>query len=345
MEDYKHLEEQFGKFAGFTKDQMVCVNSGTAALHLALEALQLPLGSEVILSDFNMIACVRAVTLAGLKPVFVDCNKKLLIDPNKVSEYLENGGDNEGCAINRIKAIICTHIYGRSCDMQAIHDIAGKYDLEVIEDLAEAHGIPPHPSTDASCWSFYKNKIIAGEEGGAVAFKEESHAKLARSLRSLGFTDGHDYNHIPRGHNYRLANCLARKVLDSLHRYEENVQMRRIVEQSYNNYCPVEWKMPEREAPWVYDLRIPGLSSVKQGAIVATLRANRIEARHGFKSLSNQEEYKTRWIKEESESDVASKEILYLPLLDQYGYDFSDNQCKRTFDIINSVLYPSNKAP
>lgn len=340
MEDYKHLEEQFGRFAGFTKEQMVCCSSGTSSLHLALEALQLPLGSEVILSDFNMIACARAVTLAGLKPVFVDCNKRLLIDPTLVSEYIEDYKESfpQNYALRPVSAILCTHIYGRSCDMQSIHDIAGKYGVKVIEDLAEAHGVPPHPNTDASCWSFYSNKIIAGEEGGAVAFKEESHAKLARSLRSLGFTDGHDYNHIPRGHNYRLANCLAKKVLDSLYRYEENVQMRRMVEQSYNNYCPDEWKMPEREAPWVYDLRIPELSSVKQSVIVAALRAKRIESRMSFKSMSVQSEYKRLGVSVGSEADSASREVLYLPLLDRHGYDIRDSDCRRTFDIITKLI-------
>ncbi len=336
MEDYKHLEQQFGKWSGC--DNVVACSSGTASIHLALEAMKLPLGSEVILSDFNMIACARAVTLAGLKPVFVDCNKKLLIDPNKVAEQLEK---DKFYVYARPKAIICTHIYGRACDMQAIHDIAGKYDLKVIEDLAEAHGVPPHPNTHANCYSFYRNKIIAGEEGGAVAFKDEEHAKLARSLRSLGFTDGHDYNHIPRGHNYRLANCLAHKIIDSLYRYAENVQMRRISEQAYNNYCPSEWKMPERNAPWVYDLRISGLTSVKQDAIVAALRANRIESRHAFKPMSSQDEYRTKWERTSelgSEAERASREVIYLPLLDRHGYDIRDSDCKRAFDIIKSTL-------
>lgn len=339
MEDYKHLEIEFGKFGGYTKEQMVCCSSGTASLHLALEALKLPLGSEVILSDFNMIACARAVTLAGLKPVFVDCNKKLLIDPILVSDYLEYNKDNFNTAyiVSKVSAILCTHIYGRSCDMQSIHDIAGKYDIRVIEDLAEAHGIPPHPNTDAACWSFYKNKIIAGEEGGAVGFEDEKCAMLARSLRSLGFTDGHDYTHIPRGHNYRLANCLAKKIVESLHNYKQNLQMRRITEQSYNNYCPDAWRMPERDVPWVHDLRIPGLTTSRQGAIVEALRSKRIEARLSFKPMSTQTEYE-RLGGVGIEAESASREIVYLPLLDQYGYDFSDSQCKRTFDIITKLV-------
>ena len=164
MEMFQKLEAEFGKFAGYTAEQMVACSSGTSAIHLALEALQLPQGSEVILCDYNMVACARAVTLAGFTPHFVDCNEKLLIDPNEVAKYIEEYMDlfPQRYSLNPVSAIICTHIYGRACDMGAIDDIAAKYELKVIEDLAEAHGISPHPNTDAACWSFYKNKIIAG---------------------------------------------------------------------------------------------------------------------------------------------------------------------------------------
>lgn len=333
MQAYERLEYEFGRWAGV--DNVVVSSSGTAALHLAFESLSLPLGSQVILCDFNMVACARAVTLAGLRPVFVDCDDRLLIDPEKVEEYMQNDWGTKDPP--QVSAILCTHIYGRACDMSAIHDIAGKYDLKVIEDLAEAHGVPPHPNTHASCYSFYKNKIIAGEEGGAVAFKDEQHAKKAKSLRSLGFTDAHDYTHIPRGHNYRLANCLASRVLEGMDRYSRlrYSEMRRMIERWYNEYCPTEWQMPERDAVWVYDLRIPGMSDFEQTQVVEVLRYKGIEARNSFKPMTTLEEYYQKPKVVDTKASRASHEIIYLPV--QPGIT-TKADCKRAIDVIREVL-------
>lgn len=325
MQAYERLEHELARWAGFTPEQMVVCSSGTAALVLALEAMQLPLGSRVLTPDYAMIACPRAVTVAGLVPEFVDCKSDLTLDVAGCYSRLPGEAQHN----HRISAVMPVHVYGRSCDMSAIADLAGKYDLRVIEDLAEAHGLPPHPNTDAACWSFYRNKIVAGEEGGAVAFKDRKHAHRARMLRSLGFTADHDYTHIPRGHNYRLANCLAELILTSLVRVKENVARRWNQYDLWDSACPVEWMMPLPEQPWVYSLRIPGLSSEVQDAAVRALRKRGIEARHGFKPCRLQTEY--GWVTdirnpkyaqrtgqnvegEEWESDRASREVIYMPV-------------------------------
>ncbi len=146
MEPYQHLEAELATWAGCKPEQMVACNSGTAALHLALEAFKLPPGSEVLVPDFTFIACARAVTMAGLKPVFVDCDERLLMD-------LDNGALVE----HNQEAIMVVHVYGRKFDVDELHQF---YDPEpapppkIIEDLAEAHGVKPHPRSDAACWSF-----------------------------------------------------------------------------------------------------------------------------------------------------------------------------------------------
>jgi len=162
MRPHEQLEAELAKWiteCGLTvsPEQVVACSSGTAALHLAFEALQLPQGSEVVMSDFNMIACPRAVSLAGLKPVFVDCGDDLLLDTSKVAKHF--GGST--------KSILQTWIYGRvdENDRQYISGITRQCGVSVVEDMAEVHGVAPHEDTDAACWSFYKNKIVAGEEG------------------------------------------------------------------------------------------------------------------------------------------------------------------------------------
>lgn len=303
MEAYKQLEEAWSKWAGVSN--VVACSSGTAALHLALESLGLPLGSEVIVPDLTMIACARAVTLAGLVPVFVDCGADLLIDPNLI----------EDAVTDQTRAIMAVHTYGRRCDMASISDVARKFDLCVIEDLAEAHGVKVDPHTDAACWSFYKNKIVCGEEGGAVAFCCEDAADAARSLRCLGFTTAHDFLHRPRGHNYRLANCLAEKVLASLTHADAYIKMRREVEAIYDEACPIEWRMPRRDAPWVYDFRVPDMAGGIQDRLVQILRANGFQARHCFKPMTQQPEYsRSRRIEGERLGARLAREVIYLAI-------------------------------
>lgn len=310
MQPYEELERAWAATNGLNPEGMVACSSGTAALHLALESLGIPLGSKVVVPDFTMVACARAVVLAGHVPAFVDClESNLLIDVQNIPE-------GEG-----IKAVMPVHVYGRRCDMDAIVNRCGG--MWVIEDLAEAHGVRPHAETDAACWSFYRNKIVCGEEGGAVYFKNPDKAQLARKLRCLGFTERHDFYHIPRGHNYRMSNLHAKAVLDSLRGMGGAVQSRRIIESEYDSLIPDGWKMPYRDAPWVYDLRIPSMTSLKQTILVREMNSKGIAARHGFKPMSIQPEFQTLGYYS-SNAYKASCEVIYLPL------DYTLGKRKRT---------------
>lgn len=298
MRAHEVLELEFGSWIG--NPNVVVCSSGTAALHLALECLGLPRGSLVVVPEFTMVSCARAVTLADLTPVFVDCGPDLLIDPQQLFSI-------------QADAVMAVHIYGRRCNMSAIMDWAKQRRRFVIEDLSEAHGIPPHPGTDAACWSFYSNKIIAGQEGGAVAFIDAGRAKLARQLRCVGFTDKHDFNHIPRGHNYRLADALAELILPGLRSVGDNLAQRRRVEQWYESRTPEFWRMPKRDVCWVYDLRIPGMRTPQQDALVNRLNQLGIAARHGFKPMSSQVEYRREGAGR-TRAWVLAQEVIYLPV-------------------------------
>lgn len=336
MQAYEQLEVEFAQWLRLDPKGMVACNSGTAALHLAFEAMDLGVqnGSVVLMSDYNMIACPRAAVLAGLVPKFVDCNDKLLIDPHRAYD----------AATTNLEAILATHVYGRQCDMEHLHVIANDYKCRLIEDLAEAHWVRPHADTDASCWSFYQNKLIAGQEGGAVYFKEAAHAAVARRLRCLGFTDSHDYSHLPRGHNYRLANCLAGKVLASLRRAGASHSCRKQNVKVYDEHCPAYWRMPERQSPWVYDLRVPGLSRDKQTAIVRALRENGIAARHGFKPMTWQPEFLIDRPGHPGPCPNAAKaayEVIYLPCSNDKLV--TNQQAQKCFDIIQKAIKQSQQ--
>lgn len=309
MQAYERLEHEWARFNDLDPLGMVACSSGTAALHLALEALQLPPQSKVIVPDFTMVACARAVTLAGLEPVFVDCDERLLMNFALVPPA------------GTFKALMVVHIYGRRWPVEYLSPNEVFF---VIEDLAEMHGVRPSNRTNAACWSFYKNKIVAGEEGGAVWFRNNNHARIARSLRTLGFTEAHDYTHRPRGHNYRMSDVHAELIMNKysgLRYYENNLRRRRELEVIYDRECPYGWKMPHRDAPWVYDIRIPGLSWIKQTEIVIALCQAGIAARYAFKPMHLQEEYNACECVGGDVARRASQEVIYLPLgpLDKYG--------------------------
>jgi dTDP-4-amino-4,6-dideoxygalactose transaminase len=203
-----------------------------------------------------------------------------------------------------------------------VWDVARQYGIPVIEDLAEAHGITPHPDSAAACWSFYKNKIIAGEEGGAILFRHPIPADRARSLRSLGFTPAHDYTHIPGGHNYRMANALARPIRLGLTEYtrNENLARRCLMYNLWSHYSPQEFVMRMTVAPWVYPFRVPRMTREKMGEVVRAIQGLGVEARFGFLPMTMQETYKGKYsgfggMFDNRVSEVAGREVMYLPLL------------------------------
>ena len=158
----KEFEEAFSTYSDCKYGVAVC--NGTVALHLALAALGIGEGDEVIIPSFTMIATAFAVCYTGAKPVFVDADKNTWnIDCAKIEEKV-----NE-----KTKAIIPVHLFGNPCDMDSICGIAEKYGLYIIEDAAEAHGAEYKGKkvgsfSDIGCFSFFANKNLTTGEGVMV---------------------------------------------------------------------------------------------------------------------------------------------------------------------------------
>jgi len=148
----RRFEDAFAGYNGVSG--AVACSSGTAALTLALRALGVGPGDEVIVPEFTMVASAWAVTYTGATPVFVDCADDLNVDVSLIESRITP----------RTKAIMPVHIYGRRCDMDAIMGLAHEYNLRVVEDSAEVHGV--RPVADIACFSLYANKIITSGEGG-----------------------------------------------------------------------------------------------------------------------------------------------------------------------------------
>mgnify|MGYP003146432801 CR=1 FL=1 len=287
---YERLEDELSAWIGEPHVHVVACSSGTAALHLALEAMRLPLGSSVVTGEFSMIAVPRAIVMAGHKPVFTDCNDALLM-----KKYF---------TIGPADAAVVVHIYGRKCE----HITS----MTVIEDMAEVHGVKPQSSSFAATYSFYRNKIVNGAEGGAVAFRDPDAAAHARSLRSLGFTEDHDFRHLERGFNARLSNEHAELIRASLANVDENLEKRAQVAAWYDKAVPIDWRMPPRDVDWVYDLRIRS-EGFDNASVVRTLNNQGIQARLAFKPMSMQAEFFDPSY-EQLNAYRMSREVLYLPV-------------------------------
>lgn len=239
IQPYQQLEINYAKFTGSRYG--VSCNSGTAALHLALKAIGIKPGDEVIIPEFTMIACAFAVSYCGATPVFVDCGDDLNIDCSLLESKITK----------KTKVIMPVHIYGRLCDMKEILRIANKYKLKVVEDACEAQGAIHCSKADITCYSFYKNKIIHAEEGGICTTDNKEYADRMDDLKNMSFGVKHDYLHSEIGFNYRMPNAEANLALQSLKRYPKEKKRRHRLVDKYNKKYG---ETPKRDANWVYDM-------------------------------------------------------------------------------------------
>ena len=236
----KKFEEGFSRFCG--TNFAVGLNSGTAAIFIALKALGIGQGDEVITTPFSFIASSSAITHAGAKPVFADIEEDTYnISPKCILDAITK----------KTRAIIVVHLYGQCADMDAINKIAKKYNLYVIEDACQAHGAEYNGKKagsmgDVGCFSFYPTKNLGClGDGGLITTNNSEVYALAKMLRDHG--QSKKYEHEIIGYNERLDSIQAAVLNIKLEYLEKWNQMRRKNVQLYNKYldgtgvkCPVE---------------------------------------------------------------------------------------------------------
>src|SRR5574340_49425 len=208
----------------------VAVSNGSTALDLAVRALQLPEGSEVLMPAFTIISCAAAIVRAGLKPVLVDAdastwNMDVTQLPSKINA--------------RTRAIMVVHIYGLPTDMAPVLEVAKRHNLRIIEDAAEMHGQtyrgkPCGSFGDVSVFSFYPNKHITTGEGGMVLTNDDQIADRCRSLRNLSHSPKRRFVHEELGYNYRLTNLQAAMGIAQLERLDKSIARKREMGRLYN---------------------------------------------------------------------------------------------------------------
>lgn len=276
------FEKEFAKFCG-VKYGVGCCN-GTTAIHLALAALGIGRGDEIIVPSFTMIGTVNPVIYTGAKPVLVDSDRETYcIDAEKIEEKITS----------KTKAIMPVHIYGHPCDMDKIMNLAKKYKLYVIEDAAEAHGAEYKGRKvggfgDISCFSFYANKIITTGEGGMCVTNDEKLAEKMKKLRNHAF-DLPRFIHKEIGFNYRLTNTQAAIGLAQTENAEMLVEARKNIGLKYNNILkntkglilPKE-KDYAKNVYWMYGVVLSDESKINKEEAMQKLKDAGIETRSFF---------------------------------------------------------------
>lgn len=210
----------------------IAVSNGSVALDIAVHALKLNPGDEVIIPTFTIISCASAVIRAGLTPVAVDCDPATW---NMTAEGVE------AAITPKTRAIMLVHIYGLPVDLEPIMHIAQKRNLKIIEDAAEMHGQtyrgrPCGSFGDLSTFSFYPNKHITTGEGGMILTNDQSLADKLRSLRNLCFQPQQRFVHEELGWNARMTNLQAALGVAQTERLDETVKIKRWIGRLYDHF-------------------------------------------------------------------------------------------------------------
>jgi perosamine synthetase len=281
----KRFEEAMAAWCGVRHG--IATSSGANALHLALLALGIGPGDEVIVPALSYVASANAVSYTGAQPVFADAD---------YSTWNLDLSQLELKITPRTRAIMPVHLYGHPVDMATLMTIADEHGLWVIEDACEAHGAKykgRHVGGlgHVGCFSFYGNKIITTGEGGMLMADSDDLAATARLLRNQAST-GETYWHPQIGFSYRMASLQAAVGLAQLERVAQFIAARRRIVRLYDKllmntrglvlYVEPDWG---KSVCWLYSLLVDSEFGMSRDGLVAYLAKQGIESKPFFKPL------------------------------------------------------------
>jgi perosamine synthetase len=320
----------------------IAVCNGTAALEVAVAALGLGPGDEVILPAFTIISCAAAIVRAGATPVLVDS------DPRTWNMAVAQVA---AAVTPRTRAIMVVHIYGLPVDMDPLLALAARHGLAVIEDAAEMHGQtyrgrPCGSLGTLSTFSFYPNKHITTGEGGMVLTDDPALAERCRSLRNLCFQPQRRFVHEELGWNYRMSNVQAALGVAQLERLDEFVARKRRMGARYTELLA---DLPGLELPlaatdyaeniyWVYGVVLSDDLPFDAAEAMRRLGAQRIGTRPFFWPMHEQPVLRRMGLFEGVRCPVAerlARRGFYVPS----GLALTDDQLERVAVAVRAVLF------
>ncbi len=223
----KCFEESMAHFVD--RKYGISVTNATAGLEVAVAALGLKAGDEVIMPTFTIVSCIIPLVNRGIVPVLIDSDEKT---------FNMNVDEIESKITPKTRAIMVVHIYGLIVEMDKVLELAKKYNLKIIEDAAEVHGQTYKGKKcgsfgDISVFSFYANKIIATGEGGMIVTDSEELATKCKSIRNLCFKPERRFVHDELGFNYRMTNTQAAIGLAQLEKIDEHIEKKHFIGRKY----------------------------------------------------------------------------------------------------------------
>ncbi len=297
----RYVDEFEQSWAGYCgQAHGIAVANGTVALQVAVEALGIGAGDEIIMPSYTIISCALAAVRVGAKPVLVDCCPRTF---NMRVDQIE------AKITPATKAIMVVHMFGHPVDMDPVLVLAQKYGLAIIEDAAEVHGAKYLSGRDGdtpewrvcgsmghiATFSFFANKLITTGEGGMVITSDDHLAKRCRDLRNLCFRPDRRFLHTEIGHQFRLTNMQAAVGVNQVKRIEEIVERKRAIAADYTarlgDLPRMQLPMEEdwgRSVFWVYPLLLADDHPFDAVSLAAALKAEGVETRPFFLGMHEQ---------------------------------------------------------
>jgi perosamine synthetase len=288
------FETEVGKLCN--SPYAVAVSNGTTALHLALVALGIGPGDEVIVPDFTFAASINSILYTGATPVLVDV---------EADTWTISISEIEKAITPKTRAIMPVHIYGHPCEMDQLMALASQHKLLVIEDCAESLGSTYKGQVvgsfgDAATFSFFGNKVITTGEGGMVLFKKPADYEHGKVLRDHGMSPQRRYWHDVIGYNYRMTNLQAAIGVAQMEQFHSFFSKRKIMASLYDKafasaqgITPQALKTSVTSCHWLYTVLLNDDLAIDRDTLIRKLMMNGIETRPAFFPLHTMPIYQT----------------------------------------------------
>lgn len=286
----KDFEKKFSKFVDCKYG--ITTTSGTTALHLGLKTLGVGAGDEVLVSSSTNMACAFSIIYCNAIPVPVDI---------ETDTWQLNTKLVEKKITKKTKAIMVVHLFGQAVDMDPVMKIANKYNLKVIEDCAESHGVEYKGKKvgsigDIGAFSFFSNKTITCGEGGMVVTNSDDLANKAKGLKNLCYGKINKFMHEDVGFNYRLPNISAALGLAQLNQIDKIIsQKKRIYERYKKNLSNIKGlNIPKirdyttKYIMWVFNVYLDNNFKISRDKLVKSLKDLNIDTRDAFVPINRQ---------------------------------------------------------
>lgn len=333
------FEQKFSAYIG--RKYGVAVANGSAALDIAVRAIGIKEGDEVIMPTFTIISPAASIVACGAKPILVDC------DP---ATWNMDVSQIEAKITSNTKAILVVHIYGLPVDMGSVLELAKKYGLKVIEDAAEMHGQTYNGKMcgsfgDISIFSFYPNKHITTGEGGMVMTDDKALAEKCRYYRNLCFEVKRRFVHEELGWNYRMTNLQAALGLAQLEQIDKFIARKREIGNKYSALLsdipyltfPLKKTSFAENIYWVFGMVVKNDSPVNVDQIVQKLTEKKIGTRPFFWCMHEQPVFiKKGWYKDEKypHAENIARNGFYIPS----GLGLSDAEIIEVADALKAIM-------